>query len=99
MKIGMTQTFEAATAADLDVIRKLLSAGDLPVDDIGDHVTEFILSKAGRGNHRHRGRRICWRSSSVALAVCDPEPPQAIGSRLLSAIEARAAARGVRSTC
>lgn len=93
----MAQTFEAATAADLDVIRQLLSAGDLPVDDIDVHVSQFVLAKQkgvtiGTVAAEYAGEAALLRSLSVAPA----NRRQAIGARLLAAIEARAASRGVR---
>jgi len=41
----MAPTFETANAADLDVIRALVSAGGLPVDDVDEHISEFLLAK------------------------------------------------------
>ena len=93
----MTQTFEAATAADLNVIRALLAAADLPVDDIDEHVGEFILARQegttiGTVGAEYAGEAALLRSLSVAPS----QRGQAIGARLLAALEARAASRGVR---
>lgn len=93
----MTRTFEAASAADLDAIRRLLSAGGLPVDDIDEHLAEFILTKQdgatiGTVAAEYAGEAALLRS----LCVAPRHRGQAIGAGLLAAIEARAAARGVR---
>lgn len=93
----MTRTFEPATVADLDMIRALLSAGDLPVDDVDEHVDEFVLAKQegatiGTVAAEYAGEAALLRSLSVAPS----HRGQAIGARLLVAIEARAASRGVR---
>jgi amino-acid N-acetyltransferase len=93
----MTQTFEAATAADLDVVRALLSAGDLPVDDIDEHVRELVLAKQegmtiGTVAAEYAGEAALLRS----LCVAPGHRGQAVGARLLMAIEVRAASRGVR---
>jgi len=93
----MTPTLETANAADLKVIRALLSASDLPVDDIDEHVAEFILAKwegttIGTVGLEFAGEAALLRS----LCVARPHRGQAVGARLLAAIETKAASRGVR---
>jgi amino-acid N-acetyltransferase len=93
----MTPTLEAASAADLDVIRAILSAGDLPVDDVEEHVAEFVLARhedtvIGTVAGEYAGQVALLRS----LCVTPSHRRHAVGARLLAAIEARAAARGVR---
>ena len=68
----MTQTFETATAADLDAIRALLSAGGLPVDDVDEHIAEFVLAKQegttiGTVAAEYAGEAALLRSLCVAL--------------------------------
>jgi amino-acid N-acetyltransferase len=93
----MAPTIETANAADLDAIRALLSAGDLPVDDVGEHVGEFVLARQdgatiGTVAAEYAGGVALLRS----LCVARSHRGHAIGARLLAAIEAKAASRGVR---
>lgn len=93
----MTLTLEAAAAADLDVIRALLSASGLPIDSIDEHVRELILAKQegttiGTVGAEYAGEAALLRSLSVGPS----HRGQAVGARLLAALEARAASRGVR---
>jgi len=93
----MAPTFETANAADLDVIRALLSAGGLPVDDVDEHISEFLLAKQegatiGTVAAEYAGEAALLRSLSVAPS----HRGQAVGARLLAALEASAASRGVR---
>lgn len=89
--------FETADATDLDAIRALLSAGALPVDDVEEHVAEFMLAKQngvpiGTAAAEYAGEAALLRS----LCVAPSHRGRAIGAGLLARIEARAAARGVR---
>jgi amino-acid N-acetyltransferase len=93
----VTATLEPATAADLDAIRALLSASDLPVDDLGEHVAEFILAKRegmtiGSVALEYAGEAALLRS----LCVAQRHRGQALGARLLAAVESNAASRDVR---
>lgn len=93
----MTPTFEPASAADLDLIRALLAASELPVDDVHEHVAEFIVGRQageliGSVAAEYAGTAALLRS----LCVAPRHRGQAVAARLLSALEARAAARGVR---
>src|SRR5688572_26330350 len=93
----MTPTFETASAADLDAIRALLSAGGLPIDDVDEHIDEFVLAKQegetiGTVAAEYAGEAALLRSLSVAPS----HRGQAIGARLVASLEARAASRGVR---
>ena len=42
----MSSTFESASASDLEPIRALLSASDLPVDDIAEQIEHFVLARS-----------------------------------------------------
>jgi amino-acid N-acetyltransferase len=93
----MTTAFETASARDLDVIRAMLLASSLPVDDLDEHVAEFILGKQegvtiGTVAAEYAGEAALLRS----LCVSTSHRGQAVGARLLAAIEAKAASRGVR---
>ncbi|HKO94370.1 MAG TPA: arsenic resistance N-acetyltransferase ArsN2 [Polyangiaceae bacterium] len=93
----MTPTFETASEADLEVIRALLSAGGLPVDDIDEHVVEFILAKQdgatiGTVAAEYAGEVALLRS----LCVAPGHRGQAVGAGLLAAIQAKVVSRGVR---
>jgi amino-acid N-acetyltransferase len=93
----MTPTFESASSADRGAIRALLSASALPVDDVDEHVAEFILARCagttiGTVALEYAGEAALLRS----LCVAQSHRGQAVGARLLSSIEAKAASRGVR---
>jgi len=93
----VTLRFETASAADLDAIRAVLSTGDLPVDDVDRHVAEFILAKLdgrtiGTVALEYAGTAALLRS----LCVVPEHRGQAVGVRLLAAIEAEAASHHVR---
>jgi amino-acid N-acetyltransferase len=92
----VTPAFEAASAADLAAIRAVLSAADLPVDDVEQHVAQFILAKwegrtIGTVALEYAGETALLRS----LCVVPRHRGQAVGRGLLVAIEARAVASGV----
>jgi amino-acid N-acetyltransferase len=93
----VTPTFEAASAADLGAIRALLLAGDLPVEDVERHIAQFVLAKwdgatIGTVAVEYAGEAGLLRS----LCVAPEYRGQAVGTRLLSAIEEVAASRRVR---
>ncbi|HWO09569.1 MAG TPA: arsenic resistance N-acetyltransferase ArsN2 [Polyangiaceae bacterium] len=90
-------TFETASAADLNVIRALLSASELPIDDVGAHIAHFVLARRegatiGTVAVEYAGDVALLRS----LCVTQSHRGEAVGVRLLAAIEAQAASRGVR---
>jgi amino-acid N-acetyltransferase len=92
----VTPTFTAASPADLDIIRAMLSASDLPIDDVDDHVAEFILAKwkgatIGTVAVEYTGQAALLRS----LCVAPSHRGHAVGKRLLAAIEGKVASRGV----
>ena len=92
-----TATFEPASLADLDAIRGMLSAGGLPMEDIEEHVANFILARkdgatVGTVGIEYAGEAALLRS----LCVAPSHRGQGLGARLLRASEAAAAARGVR---
>jgi len=96
MLCSVTPTFEAASAADLDLIRATLSASDLPFDDIDEHVGEFILARCegatiGTVAVQYTGQAALLRS----LCVVRDHRGRAIGTQLLAAIETKVARRGV----
>jgi amino-acid N-acetyltransferase len=93
----LTLTFEAATATDLEAIRAVLSASDLPIEDVDQHIAHFLLAKWARTTIgtvalEYTGDAALLRS----LCVLPERRGQSIGARLLSAIEEVAASRGVR---
>jgi amino-acid N-acetyltransferase len=93
----MRPSFEAAKAADLDAIRSMLAAGHLPIGDVEEHLAEFILGKqdgapVGTVAAEYAGEAALLRS----LYVVPSQRGRGFGARLLAAIEARAASRGVR---
>jgi amino-acid N-acetyltransferase len=86
-----------ATAADLDAIRAMLSASDLPADGIHEHVAELIVAKwagetIGAVAIETAGHAALLRS----LCVSPRHRGQTVGTRLLTAVETKAASRGVR---
>jgi amino-acid N-acetyltransferase len=87
--------FQAASAADLDAIRDVLAASDLPVEDVEAHIPNFLLAKwhhtIGTVALEHAGDAALLRS----LCVLSEYRGQAIGTRLLSAVEEVARSRGV----
>jgi len=94
----MTPTLAAASAADLDVIRALLSASGLPVDDIDEHLAEFVLAQwegatIGTVAVEHTGEAGLLRS----LCVIPSHRGHSVGAQLLAAAEAVAASRGARA--
>jgi amino-acid N-acetyltransferase len=93
----MIPTFETASAADLDVIRALLSASALPVDDVDEHVAEFILAKWEGALIGTVGIE-CVGGAALLRSLCvDPRHRgHAVGARLLAAIDAKAISRDVR---
>jgi amino-acid N-acetyltransferase len=93
----MTQTFETATETDLDGIRALLSAGDLPADGVDAHLAEFVLAKQDGVTIGTVAAEYVREAALLrSLCVAPSHRGQAIGARLVARIEARAASRGVR---
>jgi amino-acid N-acetyltransferase len=97
MRPRVALTFVPATPADLDLIRTLLSASGLPIDDVDQHVAEFILARCqgetvGTAALEQTGQTALLRSVCVAPG----HRGSGVGTRLLAAIEAKAASRGVR---
>jgi amino-acid N-acetyltransferase len=97
VSLQVTPTFESPDAADLASIRAMLSASNLPSDDVDQHVAEFILAKWGGATIgtvalEYAGQAALLRS----LCVAPSHRGQTLGARLLAAIEAKAASRGVR---
>jgi amino-acid N-acetyltransferase len=93
----VTPTFETARAADLDLIRALLSASDLPADDVDQHLDDFILAKwegktIGTVAAEYAGEAALLRS----LCVVPEYRGESVGARLLAAIEAKMVSRAVR---
>lgn len=94
----MRPTFENARASDLNAIRALLSANALPVDDVDEHVADFVVAKCegatiGTVGLEYAGDAALLRS----LCVAPSHRGQAIGAQLLAFIEAKAASRDVRA--
>jgi len=93
----VTPTIEPAREADLDAIRAVLSAGGLPVEDVNAHIESFVLARwqsatIGTIALQQVGEAALLRS----LCVVAQYRGHAVGTRLLSAIEERAVARGIR---
>lgn len=83
-----------ATRADLSAIISLLSANDLPVQDVGQHVGSFILAKwrgvvVGTAGLEYYGEVALVRSLCVSLAHRGND----VGRQLLSTVEESAFAR------
>jgi amino-acid N-acetyltransferase len=75
----------------------MLSASDLPIDDIDEHIARFVLAKwdgatIGSVAVEYAGAAGLLRS----LCVTPIHRGQTVGAQLLAAIEARATARGIR---
>lgn len=92
----MIPTFEAAGTAYLDVIQALLLASGLPIDDVDQHVAQFILAKwqgrtIGTAAIEYAGEAALLRS----VCVAPMHRGQGVGKQLLADIEASAVARGV----
>lgn len=92
----MAPTFEPAALADLPVIRAVLAASDLPVDDIDQHLDRFILARVdgrtiGMVAVEYAGEAALLRS----LCVVPEYRGQSVGSCLIAAIEAIVASHGV----
>jgi amino-acid N-acetyltransferase len=93
----VTPVFQNATAADLDVIRAMLSANDLPAEDIHEHVGELILAKCGGETIGTVAIETAGHAALLrSLCVAPRHRGQNVGARLLTAVEAKAASRGVR---
>lgn len=97
MEYGVEPTLESATAADLTAVVRLLAENKLPVEDVQDHLPAFVLAKwkggvIGAVGLEHYGEAALLRS----LCVAEPHRRHRVGLVLLSAIEARAIAQGVR---
>ncbi len=90
-------SIEAASAADLEAIRAMLEASGLPIDDIEAHIPSFLLAKRdrmiGTVALEYAGSAALLRS----LCVLPEYRGEAVGTRLLTAIEAEASSRGVRA--
>ena len=79
------------------MIRTVLSAGELPIEDVDQHVANFILAKwngttIGTVAVEYAGGAALLRS----LCVVPRHRGQSVGARLLAAAEAKAASRAVR---
>jgi amino-acid N-acetyltransferase len=97
VSLMVTLAFEAASAADLEDVRAMLLANHLPVDDVAEHLDEFLLAKwegatIGTVAVEDAGHAALLRS----LCVAPSHRGQAVGARLLATIEAKVASRGVR---
>jgi N-acetylglutamate synthase-like GNAT family acetyltransferase len=93
----VTLTFESAGPGDLDIVRSLLSESNLPTEDVAEHVAEFVLARwegvtVGTVAVEYGGQAALLRS----LCVAPSQRNRAVGARLLAAIEAKVASRGVR---
>lgn len=92
----MTPRLDAATATDLEAIRAVLSSSALPIDDVAEHVAQFILAKhesrvIGTVAVEYAGQTALLRS----LCVVPAYRGYGVGRRLLAAIEAQVVSRGV----
>lgn len=88
---------EGGRYADLGTVIALLSASDLPVADVEQHIDAFILAKwqgilVGAVGFESYGEVALLRS----LCVAEPHRNQGTGRALLSAIETVISAQGVR---
>jgi len=92
-------TIQPAESEDLDAIRALLRACDLPHDDLTpDHLQHFLAAREGgslRGvvGLEARGEVALLRS----LAVCPEARNEGLGARLMTAIEQRARDTGIHT--
>lgn len=86
---------ESASAAELESVRSLLSASDLPMDDLEQHLPRFLVAKwqcitIGTVGLELAGEAALLRSLCVAPA----HRGQGVGARLLAAMERDAHGRG-----
>lgn len=96
MSVVPTPTLEAACATDLNAIRAVLSASNLPVEDVERHINNFILARLNRTTIGMVAVEYARNAALVrSLCVVPEYRGQAIGTRLLSAIEEAACSRGV----
>jgi amino-acid N-acetyltransferase len=97
MTVRVTPTFQVASSADLQAICAILTASQLPIDDVERHLEHFVLAK---WDQTTIGTVALEYADSAALlrslCVIQQHRGQAVGARLLSAIEGVAYSRGVR---
>lgn len=86
-----------ATAADIDAIKGILEASELPVAGVDDHWRTFIIARDGKTIAGCGGAEAY---SAVALirsiAVAPPYRSQGLGRRLVRQLIDRLSARGLR---
>jgi amino-acid N-acetyltransferase len=93
----LAPTLEPASAADVDALCSLLTSAGLPADDVGAHVEQFILARSAGAIIGSVALELAGPAALLrSLCVSPSQRGRALGARLLSAIETRAAARGVR---
>lgn len=84
------------TPADLDAIRELLVAADLPVDGLGAVPTEWFVARGEAGPVAAVAVERHGDAGLLRSLVVDPDRrSQGIGSRLVAAAEAHGVAAGL----
>ena len=102
MKLGKTPmlTIDRATPDDLPAIRALLTAADLPTDDVDAALVDGLQVARDDGRHLQGVvglQRVAGGALLRSLAVASHARDQGMGARLLAAAEAQAWATGVRT--
>jgi N-acetylglutamate synthase-like GNAT family acetyltransferase len=86
-----------ASSVDFEAVRRLLSDNLLPVADLEAHLDAFMLAKIDGALVGSVGLEIHGELALLrSLCVAESHRSRGIGFALVSAIAARAAARGVR---
>ena len=86
----------SARPDDLGPIRALLGAADLPTEDVGEHLANFLVAQADSDLAGVCGMEIYGPVALVrSVAVAPAFRGQGLASRLCDTLEARAGARGV----
>ncbi|TKR29616.1 GNAT family N-acetyltransferase [Luteimonas gilva] len=90
-------TLRAASATDAPVIRDLLATAALPVDDLESSEIDFVVAEQAGTVHGTVGVQALGNIGLLrSLAVSPAARTAGTGTALVDAIEAHAAARGIR---
>jgi len=93
----MALIIEAAEVKDLPAIRALLAEGDLPADDVADHLTAFLVARQGSALVGTIGMEIMPPIGLLrSLAVTAGSRSRGAGAALIGDLLARARQRGLR---
>jgi amino-acid N-acetyltransferase len=87
----------AATGDDLEAVRQLLIASDLPVDGVEENFADFIVAQEGDAISGAIGLECYGATGLLRSAVVSPDARgTGLGSQLVNSILDRASTRGIR---